>query len=385
MPTSRDLLAKLIAFNTVSRESNLALIEFIHDYLKGLGVACEWDYNAERSKANLFATIGPDDRGGVVLSGHTDVVPVAGQAWTVEPFQLTERDGKLYGRGSADMKGYIACVLAAVPRFLAQPLRVPVHLAFSYDEEVGCLGVRSLLAELERRPHRPIACIIGEPTELKPVLGHKGKLAMRCQVQGAACHSAYAPQGVNAIEYAARLIGKLGEIGEQLARVELHDRRFDPPFSTVQTGVIQGGRALNIVPAECQFDFEVRALPDFDAQQVVEQLAGYAESQLLPAMRARSTETAIAFQPLSAYPGLATDPHSEVAELLALISGSREFGTVAFGTEGGLFHQAGIPTVVCGPGSMEQGHKPDEFVSQEQLDGCDAMLGRLAEWLQRGI
>jgi acetylornithine deacetylase len=385
MPTSRDLLAKLIAFNTVSRESNLALIEFIHDYLKGLGVACEWDYNAERSKANLFATIGPDDRGGVVLSGHTDVVPVAGQAWTVEPFQLTERDGKLYGRGSADMKGYIACVLAAVPRFLAQPLRVPVHLAFSYDEEVGCLGVRSLLAELERRPHRPIACIIGEPTELKPVLGHKGKLAMRCQVQGAACHSAYAPQGVNAIEYAARLIGKLGEIGEQLARVELHDRRFDPPFSTVQTGVIQGGRALNIVPAECQFDFEVRALPDFDAQQVVEQLAGYAESQLLPAMRARSAETAIAFQPLSAYPGLATDPHSEVAELLALISGSREFGTVAFGTEGGLFHQAGIPTVVCGPGSMEQGHKPDEFVSQEQLDGCDAMLGRLAEWLQRGI
>jgi acetylornithine deacetylase len=385
MPTSRDLLAKLIAFNTVSRESNLALIEFIHDYLKGLGVACEWDYNAERSKANLFATIGPDDRGGVVLSGHTDVVPVAGQAWTVEPFQLTERDGKLYGRGSADMKGYIACVLATVPRFLDQPLRVPVHLAFSYDEEVGCLGVRSLLAELERRPHRPIACIIGEPTELKPVLGHKGKLAMRCQVQGAACHSAYAPQGVNAIEYAARLIGKLGEIGEQLARVELHDRRFDPPFSTVQTGVIQGGRALNIVPAECQFDFEVRALPDFDAQQVVELLAGYAESQLLPAMRARSAETGIAFQPLSAYPGLATDPHSEVAELLALISGSREFGTVAFGTEGGLFHQAGIPTVVCGPGSMEQGHKPDEFVSQEQLDGCDAMLGRLAEWLRRGI
>ncbi|TWC34090.1 acetylornithine deacetylase [Pseudomonas sp. SJZ079] len=385
MPTSRDLLAKLIAFNTVSRESNLALIEFIHDHLKGLGVACELDYNAERSKANLFATIGPDDRGGVVLSGHTDVVPVAGQAWTVEPFQLTERDGKLYGRGSADMKGYIACVLAAVPRFLAQPLRVPVLLAFSYDEEVGCLGVRSLLAELERRPHRPIACIIGEPTELKPVLGHKGKLAMRCRVQGAACHSAYAPQGVNAIEYAARLIGKLGEIGEQLARVELHDRRFDPPFTTVQAGVIQGGRALNIVPAECQFDFEVRALPDFDAQQVAEQLAGYAESQLLPAMRALSAETAIAFQPLSAYPGLATDPHSEVAQLLALISGSREFGTVAFGTEGGLFHQAGIPTVVCGPGSMDQGHKPDEFVSQEQLDGCDLMLERLTEWLQRGV
>ncbi|MCY1406843.1 Acetylornithine deacetylase [compost metagenome] len=384
MSTSRDLLAQLIAFNTVSRESNLALIDFIRRYLEALGVACELDYNAEGTKANLFATIGPNDRGGVVLSGHTDVVPVAGQDWTVDPFQLTERDGKFYGRGSADMKGYIAAVLAAVPRFLAEPLKVPVHLAFSYDEEVGCLGVRSLLAELAQRPHKPIACIIGEPTELKPVLGHKGKLAMRCQVQGAACHSAYAPQGVNAIEYAARLIGKLGEIGVQLAEPNLHDARFDPPFSTVQTGVIQGGRALNIVPAECQFDFEVRALPDFDASQVVEQLSDYAQSQLLPVMRARSSASDIKFQPLSAYPGLATDPHSEVAQLLALISGSREFGTVAFGTEGGLFDQAGIPTVVCGPGSMDQGHKPDEFVSREQLEGCDAMLERLTDWLRRG-
>ncbi|NRH28945.1 acetylornithine deacetylase [Pseudomonas sp. MS19] len=382
MLCSRDLLARLISFNTVSRESNLALIEFIQDYLQGLGVSCELDFNAERSKANLFATIGPADRGGVVLSGHTDVVPVAGQAWTVEPFKLTEREGKLYGRGAADMKGYIASVLAAVPRFLAQPLRMPVHLAFSYDEEVGCLGVRSLLATLEQRPHKPMACIIGEPTELKPVLGHKGKLAMRCHVQGAACHSAYAPQGVNAIEYAAKLIGKLGDIGEQLAQPALHDTRFDPPYSTVQTGVIAGGRALNIVPAECQFDFEIRALPDFDAQQVVDQLADYAEGQLLPTMRARHNDTSIAFEPLSAYPGLATEPHSEVAQLLALISQSRDFGTVAFGTEGGLFNQAGIPTVVCGPGSMDQGHKPDEFITQDQLDGCDAMLARLAHWLQ---
>lgn len=382
MPTSRELLAKLIAFNTVSRESNLALIAFVFDYLKAQGVDAELVYNPERTKANLFASIGPSDRGGLVLSGHTDVVPVAGQAWTVEPFQLTERDGKLYGRGSADMKGFIASVLAAVPQFLAQPLQVPVHLAFSYDEEVGCLGVRSLLAELAQRPHRPIACLIGEPTELKPVLGHKGKLAMRCQVKGAACHSAYAPQGVNAIEYAARLIGKLGDIGEQLAQGALHDRRFDPPFSTVQTGMIQGGRALNIVPAECQFDFEVRALPDFDAQQVVDQLAEYAEHQLLPSMRARSSASDIAFEPLSAYPGLATDPQGSLAELLARISGSRAFGTVAFGTEGGLFHQAGIPAVVCGPGSMDQGHKADEFVSQEQLDGCDAMLARLTDWLR---
>ncbi|MCU1732343.1 MULTISPECIES: acetylornithine deacetylase [unclassified Pseudomonas] len=381
--SSRELLGRLIGFATVSRESNLELIAFIRDYLAGHGVDSELFHNAEGTKANLFATLGPRDRGGVVLSGHTDVVPVDGQAWTVDPFAMTEREGRLYGRGAADMKGFIASVLAAVPAFLAEPLQIPVHLAFSYDEEVGCLGVRSMLAALEQRPHKPLMCLIGEPTELKPVLGHKGKLAMRCQVHGAACHSAYAPYGVNAIEYAARLIGKLGEIGERLARPELHDARFDPPFSTVQTGVIKGGRALNIVPAECEFDFEVRALPGFDAQTVADELGAYAEAELLPKMRAVQAETAVRLQPLSAYPGLATPADSEAARVLALLSGSSEFGTVAFGTEGGLFDQAGIPTVVCGPGSMDQGHKPDEFVSLEQLQGCDAMLMRLVGYLRQ--
>ena len=382
MLSSRDILARLIAFDTVSRNSNLALIKYIQDYLAGLGVDSELFFDEAGGKANLFATLGPRDRGGVCLSGHTDVVPVDGQNWSVPPFELTENDGRLYGRGTADMKGYIACVLAAVPAFLAQPLRVPLHLAFSYDEEVGCLGVRSLLADLERREHKPIACIIGEPTELKPVLGHKGKLAMRCQVHGAACHSAYAPQGVNAIEYAAKLINRLGEIGTRLAAPERHDPRFDPPYSTVQTGVIGGGRALNIVPAECQFDFEVRALPSDDPQQVAEQLRDYAETELLPKMRAVKAEADIRFSELSAYPALATDPQSEVAQLLARLSGSDEFSTVAFGTEGGLFDQAGIPTVVCGPGSMDQGHKTDEFVSVEQLAACDGMLGRLVEWMK---
>ncbi|TFF42547.1 acetylornithine deacetylase [Pseudomonas sp. RIT623] len=380
---SRALLARLVGFATVSRDSNLELIAFIRDYLAGFGVASELFLNEEGTKANLFATIGPSERGGVVLSGHTDVVPVDGQAWTVAPFQLSERDGRLYGRGTADMKGFIAAVLAAVPAFLAQPLAMPVHLAFSYDEEVGCLGVRSMLAALAQRPHKPRLCLIGEPTELKPVLGHKGKLAMRCQVQGAACHSAYAPYGVNAIEYAARLIGKLAEIGDDLARPEHHDERFDPPFSTVQTGVIQGGRALNIVPEECAFDFEVRALPGFAAQVVADRLHTYAEAELLPRMRAVNAASAIRLQPLSAYPGLATAADSEAARLVALLSGSDDFATVAFGTEGGLFDQAGIPTVVCGPGSMEQGHKPDEFVSIEQLQGCDAMLRRLAEYLRQ--
>lgn len=379
--SSRALLERLISFATVSRDSNLEMIEFIRTYLEELGVECELFYNAERTKANLFATIGPCEGGGVVLSGHTDVVPVDGQPWTVDAFRLTEREGRLYGRGTADMKGFIASVLAAVPMFIERELKLPVHLAFSYDEEVGCLGVRSMLADLEQRPHKPALCLIGEPTELKPVLGHKGKLAMRCHVKGAACHSAYAPYGVNAIQYAARMIGHLEEIGEQLAQPEHHDERFDPPFSTVQTGVIKGGRALNIVPAECEFDFEVRALPGFNAHTVADQLQTYAEAELLPKMRAVKSDTGIRLQPLSAYPGLATSPDSEAARLLALLSGSTEFGTVAFGTEGGLFEQAGIPTVVCGPGSMDQGHKPDEFVTVEQLRDCDAMLIRLADYL----
>jgi acetylornithine deacetylase len=379
--SSRALLERLIGLATVSRDSNLEMIEFIRQYLEELDVESELFYNDERTKANLFATIGPRNRGGVALSGHTDVVPVDGQPWTVDAFRLTERDGRLYGRGTADMKGFIACVLAAVPMFAERKLKLPVHLAFSYDEEVGCLGVRPMLAELERRAHKPVLCLIGEPTGLKPVLGHKGKLAMRCHVQGAPCHSAYAPYGVNAIQYAARMIGRLEEIGEKLALPEHHDARFDPPFSTVQAGVIKGGRALNIVPAECEFDFEVRALPGFDANEVADELQSYAEAELLPKMRAVKSDTGIRFQSLSAYPGLATSPDSEAARLLALLSGSSEFGTVAFGTEGGLFEQAGIPTVVCGPGSMDQGHKPDEFVTVEQLRDCDAMLARLADYL----
>ena len=382
MPDSRAILADLIAFDTTSRESNLALIEYVRDYLGGLGVVSELLFNAERTKANLHARLGPSGAGGMMLSGHSDVVPADGQAWSVPPFELTERDGRVYGRGTADMKGYIACVLAAVPAFLAQPLRLPLHIAISYDEEVGCLGVRSLVEQLRASPERPGICIIGEPTEMRPVLGHKGKLAMRCEVHGAACHSAYAPQGVNAIEYAAQLIGKLGEIGTRLAAVERQDARFDPPYSTVQTGVIQGGRALNIVPAECRFDFEMRALPADDPQQVAAELRDYAENELLPRMRAVSAASDIRFSELSSYPGLFTEASSEAAQLLALIAGSDDFSTVAFGTEGGLFDEAGIATVVCGPGSMDQGHKPDEFVSLDQLAQCDALLAKLAEWMR---
>jgi acetylornithine deacetylase len=379
--SSTELLGHLVAFDTTSRESNLALIDFVERYLAGFGVPAQRVYSADRSKANLFATIGPDTVPGIVLSGHTDVVPVDGQPWTVPPFALTEREGKLYGRGTADMKGYIACVLALVPALVDTPLRLPVHIALSYDEEVGCLGVRTLLAALDTHPVKPLLCIIGEPTELRPVLGHKGKLAMRCDVQGHACHSAYAPQGVNAIEYAARLIAELGRLGQALQTTL--DPRFDPPYSTVQTGVISGGKALNIVPADCRFDFEVRALPDHDPGRVVDDLARFATEHLLPTMKAVSEQSSIRFTPLSAYPGLATDPHSQAAVLIAALTGSTDFGTVAFGTEGGLFHGAGIPAVVCGPGSMDQGHKPDEFVTVEQMQACDRLLGRLLEHVRQ--
>ncbi|EFK88473.1 acetylornithine deacetylase ArgE [Escherichia coli MS 146-1] len=381
MITSRTLLERLVAFDTTSRESNLALIDFVWHYLTDLGVNCELIHNAGCSKANLYARLGPAGSGGILLSGHSDVVPVDGQNWSVPPFALSERDGKLYGRGTADMKGFIACMLAAVPHFLAQPLAQPLHLAISYDEEVGCLGVRTLLDVLASRPEKPDLCLIGEPTELQPVLGHKGKLAVRCEVQGAACHSAYAPQGVNAIQYAAKLIHRLTAIGEVFAAPERQDTRFDPPFTTVQTGLIQGGRALNIVPAECTFDFEVRTLPQDDAQQVAEELERYAQRELLPQMRAVNSDTEIRFYPLSSYPGLYTAAQSAAAQLLAHLTGSEAFSTVAFGTEGGLFHQAGIPSVICGPGSMAQGHKPDEFITIEQLDACDAMLRRLAGWM----
>lgn len=376
----RALLASLLAFDTTSRESNLALIDFIRDYLAQRGVASTLFYDGSGNKANLLARLGPPGDGGVLLSGHTDVVPVDGQRWTVPPFALTERDGRCYGRGSADMKGFIACVLASLDAFLAQPLRMPLHLAFSYDEEVGCLGVRSLVAHLKASPEKPALCIIGEPTEMQPVYGHKGKAAMRCEVRGRACHSAYAPSGVNAIEQAAKLIGHIVEMGETLRQTR--DARFDPPFSTLQVGTIQGGTALNIVPQDCQFDLELRTLPGADAAAVLEDIQAFAREQLQPAMQRQAPESGFRFQPLSGYPGLLTDPQSDVAQWLAQWSGSDAFSTVAFGTEGGLFDEIGIATLVCGPGSMAQGHKPDEFVSAGQLTRCMQMLGNLCDWLR---
>lgn len=378
-PALEDMLSKLLAFETVSRDSNLNLIEFIKEYLFSLGIDSTLIFNDEKTKANLYARLGPEGDGGVMLSGHTDVVPVDGQDWHVAPFQLTELDGKCYGRGSADMKGFLACVLASIPKFQNTTLNMPLHLAFSYDEEVGCLGVRSLIQHIKASPEKPALCIIGEPTSMNPVYGHKGKVAMRCHVHGHACHSAYAPQGVNAIEYSAKLINKLSELAEPIKQQQ--DARFDPPYSTLQTGVISGGSALNIVPEHCQFDIEMRYLPDTDAGDTFDALKSYAEQTLKPQMCSVSKSADIQFEPLAAYPPLLTEPQSEFATWLADWCSSQHFGTVAFGTEGGLFDEAGIATLVCGPGSMEQGHKADEFVTVEQLERCCSMLDNLRHWM----
>lgn len=378
--STRELLADLIAFDTVSRNSNLALMNYIQNYLAGFGISSQLLPDAHGEKANLLAVIGPQERQGIVLSGHTDVVPVDGQQWSGNPFRLQERAGRLYGRGTADMKSWLAAVLALVPDLVAQPLRVPVWLAFSYDEEVGCKGVPGLLAHLDRLPVRPAACIVGEPTEMRPIFGHKGKIALRCEVTGYASHSAYTPQGVNAIEYAVRIIQQLMELAERLKLQQ--NLAFDPPFSTLQTGVIHGGEALNIVPAYCQFDFEIRTLPGVDARQLIDELDVWCQQQLLPEMQRISAGCRIRFSPLSHYPGLETCSTTMIDELLSLLPPADALSTVAFGTEGGLFQQHGIATLVCGPGAMAQGHKPDEFISLDQLAECEAFLQRLCRSLQ---
>jgi acetylornithine deacetylase len=375
------MIERIIAFDTTSRNSNLDLIRWIESYLAGHGIASELFFDDEGRKANLFATIGPADRGGVMLSGHTDVVPIDGQEWTVEAFRVTPRDGRLYGRGTTDMKSFVAVVLAMVPRFQAAPLKTPIHLAFSFDEEVGCLGVRKMIAGLADRPVRPAACIVGEPTEMQVIVGHKGKLSYRCHVRGFECHSSICHTGVNAVEAAAEVIAYLKRMARRMRDQGPHDRAFDPPYTTVHTGVIQGGTALNIVPKDCWFDFEFRYLPGADPHQLLAEVRDYAETTLLPEMRAVHADTGFSWSQLSEFPGLGTADDAPVADLARALSGSNRSGKVAFGTEAGLFEAAGIPTVVCGPGSIAQAHKPDEFIAIDQVAACEAFLERLTERL----
>ncbi|ODN70574.1 acetylornithine deacetylase [Methylobrevis pamukkalensis] len=374
----KGLLARLVAFDTTSRNSNLALIAFVEDCLAGHGVASERIFDATGTKANLFATIGPADVPGYILSGHTDVVPVDGQPWSTDPFRLHEDGDRLYGRGTCDMKGFLACCLAAVPDLVARNLRRPIHLAFSYDEEVGCLGVRGMIAELATRPALPLACFVGEPTEMQVVVAHKAKRSLRVTVTGLSCHSSLAPRGVNAIEYASRLIGRIGELGTSLAHGP-RDDLFDVPVTTAHVGTIEGGTVLNIVPDRCSFTFEIRALPTEDADAMLAGIEAHARDVLEPEMKARHAEAGITFEITSAFPGLDTAPEAEVTRVAKRLAGRNDHSKVAYGTEAGLFQAAGIPTVVVGPGSIGEAHRPDEFVTIGELRRCAAFIDRLAE------
>ena len=379
--TTSDILARLVGFDTTSRNSNLALIEYVEDYLGGFGVTSERVPDETGQKANLWTTIGPLDRPGIVLSGHTDVVPVDGQTWTSDPFTLAKREGRLHGRGACDMKGFLAACLAAVPAMVEHHLERPIHLAFSYDEEVGCVGVTRLLDVLRHRPNRPQFCIVGEPTNMAVVIGHKAKRSMRVTVTGRSCHSSLAPEGVNAVEYAARMIARLREIGQRLAADGFRDDAYDVPFTTSHTGRIVGGTALNIVPDTCSFECEFRVMPTEDADVLVEEIAAYACQTLEPEMRAIAPETGIDIDVFAAFPGIETSPDGELTGLVKRFAGVDGHAKVAYGTEAGRFKDMlDIETVICGPGRIAVAHRPDEFVEIAQLDKCDAFLARLIDW-----
>lgn len=378
-PKSAQILKELVAFDTTSRGSNLALIAHVEAFLHARGVKTARVLDETGEKANLLATVGPADVPGYVLSGHTDVVPVDGQDWTSPPFELTPRDDKLYGRGSCDMKGFLACCLARVDDMLAAPLKAPIHLAFSYDEEVGCKGVPSLIEKMIETLPRPRACFVGEPTEMQVVLGHKSKRSYRAIVTGLTCHSSLAPHGVNAVDYAAELILKIRDMGRVLAE-GASDPLYDVAVSTAHTGMCHGGTALNIVPDRCEIAFEFRVLPSQDADALVDEIMRYAREEIEPAMQARAPGTGIAFEQISSFPGLDTAPDAEVTVLAKRLAGRNDHAKVAFGTEGGLFQEIGaIPTVVIGPGNIEQAHKADEFIKVSELEKCEAFIGKLIE------
>lgn len=374
------LLKQLVAFDTTSRNSNLDCIHFIRDYLDSHGVESRLTFDDENRKANLFATLCPAERPGIVLSGHTDIVPVDGQDWNTDPFDLVLEGDKLYGRGTCDMKGFIAVCLAAAPEILRRRPRSPFHFAFSFDEEVGCLGVPRLIADMmSHLSHRPRACFVGEPTGMGVVDGHKGKTSVRCRVRGHESHSALTHMGVNAIEAAAEIIARLSAIGRHLKENGPHDDGYEPPYTTVHTGIIRGGTALNIVPGNCEFDFEFRTLPKHDIRPLLGEVERYVREELLPRMRQVAPETGVRFETLSTFPGLETDPQSEAVQLAKSLTGANSTAKVSFGTEAGLFHSARIPTVVCGPGHIEQAHKPNEFVTREQLARCEEFVRGLID------
>ena len=370
------LLKQLIAFNTVSRDSNLGLIEWARDYLQRLGCKVRLTYDPSGKKANLFATYGDAPGFGTVFSGHTDVVPVDGQTWSTDPFAATLQGDRIYGRGTCDMKGFIAVCLSRLARLSNANLRRPIHVALSYDEELGCLGVGGLLDDLKAHGIAPTACIVGEPTSMQPVMAHKGKRAYRCCVQGASAHSSSPLQGINAVDFAAELIVKLREMATRMRASSTWDTAFDVPYSTLATTLIKGGNAVNTVPEHCEFVFEHRFLPGDQPQSVIDELNTYVASVLAPQMQASNARGHVRFETLASYPGLAGTEQDEPVAMAIRILGAEGARKVGFGTEAGLFAAAGIPAVVCGPGDIAQAHKPDEFVTLDQLGRCEQFFDR---------
>jgi acetylornithine deacetylase len=380
-----DILARLIGFDTTSSKPNLALMDWVQELLAAAGITAQILPDASGGKANLYATIGPQDRPGVMLSGHTDVVPVDGQVWTRPPFVLTEAEGRYYGRGATDMKGFVASALAAALMAARRPLATPLHLALSYDEEVGCLGVASLIDMLAHAPHLPAMCIVGEPTGMQVATGHKGKIALRAACTGREGHSALAPMALNALHLGADFLGALRRLQDEVAASGLRDGDYDVPYTTLHVGKMQGGVQVNIVPNLCTLDFEIRNLAGDDPQALIDRLRVEADRITAP-LKAAFPEAAITIDRLWDYPGLGTPSSAPVVQFVKSLTGANGTMKVAFGTEGGLFStRLGIPTVICGPGSMAQGHKPDEWVSVAQITRCDAMLAALLDRLEAGL
>lgn len=378
--TPREMIDRLVAFDTTSRESNLELIHFVRDYLDGHGVESTLIHDASGSKANLFATVGPVVDGGVVLSGHTDVVPVDGQDWSSDPFQVNERDGRLYGRGTADMKSFSAIALALVPAMLERGLSLPIHFALSYDEEVGCLGAPDLSRHIQGLPCRPQALIVGEPTEMKVVNAHKGCCAIKTVVTGLEGHSSETHKGVNSIFAAMELIRYLADRAEEFKTSNV-DPRFDPPYTTVQVGTISGGTAGNIIPKETTFWWEYRTLPNADGSQLVADFQDFANREVLPKMREVHPGADIRIDVRGEVIPLLPEDGSPAETLVLALTGSNQTYAVSYGTEAGIFQKGGVASVICGPGSISVAHRPDEYVAVSQVEACTDFMHRLIDRL----
>ena len=378
-PASLPWIKKLVSFDTVSRNPNMGLIETVRDELRAAGIESTLSTDPSGKWANLFATVPAHDgatNGGIVLSGHTDVVPVDGQKWDSDPFKPEIRDGLLYGRGTCDMKGFIGASLSLLPKMQATKLARPIHFALSFDEEVGCAGAPLMITDLQKRGLRPHGCIVGEPTSMRPVIAHKGINAYNCCVRGFAAHSSLTPKGLNAIEYAARLICYIRDVADEFRAQGPFDEQYDVPFTTAQTSTINGGNAINTVPAECNFAFEFRNLPTLDPEPIYQRIEKYAREELLPKMQKEHANAAIEFSKIAAAPGLDASEQAAITQLVRALTANQEKRKVAYGTEAGLFQLGGVPSIVCGPGNIEQAHKANEYVSLEQLAACEAFLGK---------